>query len=528
MLSSVALFAIILIGLTSGFAYIIAQTSINEIMGQWDKRRCDLGPLFAAHVFKPKDDQRSSMEFSIDNFNFCARRIVQDVLKLGFAPLYGIIGQQLNGMTAMSGVMNNIRGALGKSWRTFSILLEEKYKVFISTFIQFKRVYSQLESAMNRIGAMSVSMVYMILSTMTGMLNMYDLVVKVVLIILAILVAIIIILFLFLFPVVPIVLSVIGALVAAGLGAAVGGMAGAFCIDPKAMILMADGSQKRLSEIVVGDILASKKSGGGSAPNRVEGVLEVESESIDLYSIDGILMSGEHRVFYCKNEDNYNEIPIFVKDHPNAVLVSIKKNRLICLNTTNHSIPCVGLTRIVYASDWQEIDDFEEEKKYLECIWTILNKSLLDKNKELQSAISSNPTADGLISPFCYVKLNTNQVVPLGTVIIGDILENSERVLGIYNGSIQTTYLNPEWISDAVWVFDEITQTWELFKDGIKHNSNNLLHRRGILLVTDTGKFTVYCNAKAYTVRDFTEVGFDKISLTYALVDEMLQKKVTS
>lgn len=498
--STVVPFFFITIGLTIGFSLIIAQSNFADIMAHWDQRRCDIGPLFTAGLFKPADDPRSSTEFSMDNFTFCTKKIVDDVLKAAFAPLLEVTKQQLKGMDTIGSVMNNIRATLAKSTNGFSSLLSDRYKVFVAVYVQFTRVFQQLQFALGRVNAAVVSMLYLGLSTVAGLLNVYDFVIKVVIIIMTILVIIVILLFFVLFPVIPVILTTITILTAAGLGAAVGGMGGAFCLDPKTYILMADGKSKRLSEIKVGDELLTTDS----KTNSVEGILVADGSNTPLFVINGVKLSGSHRVFY-------NGLPILAQDHPDAKPIDERLSRLICLNTTTHSVPCNGLYGTIEVSDWEEVSSEEASKAWIDFV-----------NKELNSNLFTDiyPDSVPLASETCKVQLESGKIIPLSDVIMNDVLHNGERVIGIYTGSIESPD-SQDWMSDGVWIYKANGQ-WELNKH---EESANKGEKHGIFLVTTSGSFNILCNNEWLTVRDFTEVGIDSITKSYELLSNLLTKE---
>lgn len=285
------LFLITLI-LTVGFSIILSSTSLSDLQNNWENNRCNIGPMFLAGFLKPKSDKRTSTQFAVDNFSYCSRKIAQESLLKAFAPFMAVAGQQMKGMGVLGQSLNNVRNIFQNSVSSFNSIIEERYKVFIATYLQFKRVFSELESAFNKINAMVVSSIYIGISMMTGMLNMYNFVLKVVKIIMAILIAIVILLFLFFAPLLSIIIATVSAL--AGAGVSVAGSE-AFCLDPETRIQMKNGSWRYLGSLELGDEIWSDSE---DEPNRIEGILVANGSETQIYSIDGVLLSGTHRVYY--------------------------------------------------------------------------------------------------------------------------------------------------------------------------------------------------------------------------------------
>lgn len=508
--SSAVMFSLLVIGLTVGFAGILAQSSLADVMGNWDERRCDIAPMFGAGFFKPKDDPRSTAQFSIDNFNFCCRKVVKEVLRTAFAPYYQILGEQVKGMDAVGGVMNSIRNSLKQGVDSFSHILAERYKVFISTYIQFARVFAQFKSAMSRVNAMMVSMVYIGLSTITGILNAYDFVVKVVIIILSILVALVILLFFIMIPVLPVILTTISVLIAAGLGGAVGGMSGAFCLSPYTLVKMADGSIKNMMGLQVGDILESVPSDiiKTEGENRVEGILIVDGSKTQLYSLDGISVSGDHRIFS-------NDSWILAKNHPNAFEIPEIQQRLVCLNTSHHAFATYRyMSKPVYVSDWQEVTTEEGENAWFDFVQSLLNPS--------SGQISYYPSAHPVASGSCKVKLQSGEFIRLDSLHTGMVLEGGNCVIGMYYGELKTDATDTEWLSDGVWVQkSEEPSTWELYAEGVKE-IDLASAMKAFFPITESETFTIYKGSESFIVRDFTEVGVKQLEQSYSIVDKFL------
>lgn len=157
------------------------------------------------------------------------------------------------------------------------------------------------------------------------------------LILVGILAALVIILWFALIPTLPLIFAVIVVIaVAVTLMVAEsgvdGGTTGAFCVDPNAEVILADGSTKPLREIRQGDLLPPKP--GEMTPNVVTGLLWVEATNEPLTRIEGIRMSATHRVWYDGQWLLAREVPEGTDGG--------KIGRLICLNTTHHWVPLRG------------------------------------------------------------------------------------------------------------------------------------------------------------------------------------------
>lgn len=504
MLTFFIFFGLILIFII-GLGVLLGTMDIKNIQAEWDKRRCEPTIMFSAFLYKPSSDPRSSSDFASDNFSFCIRSLIDSVFSQLLAPVLGIFSQQMSAANTTGGVLNSLRNQVGNSFRSFGGVFNNFFEAYKRGTMQLSRITQLLKQAMLKVSAAVVSIVFLGISLMTSLLNTYDFIVKVVIIIMAILVAMIVLLFFALIPFMPIIFTTIAILTAAGLGGAVGGMAGAFCIDPNALVSLEDGSHIPLKNIKIGDKL-------GSSCGTVEGVLETESIG-PLYSIEGIIMSGSHMIL---NNDKY----VFAEKYPGATLVkeNDRPTKLIILNTSSRSIPLLG-KKTVIAKDWEEIpeNDIEGIELWEKLVWKILNpEHPLPKENYYNTS--------GLISNNCEVYEKNIGILPISSIKCGmyirDMNGEYTKVIGNYRGIAtipQELAKASMWITNGIRRFTK-NRVWTKMPDveGISGI--------GYQLVTESGTFICNYNGHILTVRDFTEVGWKEIDKTYETIREHLSK----
>jgi len=504
---------------TGLFSFFLVYMDIDSVKQNWDKRRCELPVMITAALYKPKEVSQSSTEFATDNFNYCSRKIANEVIRLGMAPYYVIAGQQVSAQNSMGGPMNNIRGAIAKTRNEFSKYLNYQYKKYESIFVGITKSYLHFRFAIGRIQALVYSLIYMLIAIFKTIMNTMKLTIFALKIFLGILLALMIVLFFILNPFMVIIVVVIAIVAAVGLAAA-DGAEEAMCCDPDAHVYMADGSTKRLKEIRIGDVL---KSSDRVTVNIVKGVLTADGKKTTLRRINGIYMSQSHRVLY-KNKW------ILAKDHPEASIVNDRTlDTLICLNTSLHEVPLVGIKGTVYVGDWEEVSTLQGQKKWIDWVHLKLNGIYL--------AINKYPTAVPLVSRNTCVFLENYGTIPIEKIKIGDRILSKDGytdVKAIYDGSIRiskSAKVSPEWMSDGVWSsLPKDKGNWFLCR-GIPDTMNKLDEYDelnevpGIFLITGDGMFIVKQNNVNVLVRDFTEVGLDQIDQSYEMIDFFMNKK---
>jgi hypothetical protein len=503
-MASVGFVIVLSIAFTIAFAYCVALVDIEAMKADWERRRCEVTTMMVAGLAKPSSDPRSVTEFASDNFKYCMGKMAQDTLKVALAPMYTVAEQQANSVKNMNGVLNNVRGTLSsrKSW--WDRIFSEKYGTGKRIGLHMYYTFQRLGYVFGRINAIFTSLVYAGISGTALVNNManftFDLFDKAAdtLIPMAIL------------PILPVFLRTISAL-GIPIRAALDNDAvkPAFCIDPDAKIVLANGTTKKLKEIQCGDQL-----GGARGPkNIVRGILEADARDTTLVRIRGVLMSLDHRVLHGTRW-------ILAGLHPEAVSTDLRIERLICLNTTTHEVPIVDANgNLIWASDWEEIDTIDGQHEWIEYVNRILNPGVQE--------IEKMPTAVPLVSPTVCVVKKGDGPVAIESIHIGDeVLAGSTytRVLGTYKGTIDAEEepVDPEWISDGVWA--KLSSGQWAVGNGVTHMRNGT-SLDGHFLITESETFTIQRQDKQLLVRDFTELGASRMEEAYEWLDGAINRK---
>lgn len=475
----------IVFGLVAGLGIIFAMSDRQSVMANWDSQRCGLPVIVAANMYKPANDQRSDFEFAQENFEFCVQQMIKDVFAVALAPFLTLVQSQMSAASVVQEVQNTMRSMLGNFQRVFSDLIDGVFQRFMAVGFQIRMVYTEFLAAMQKAFAIAASSVFMGISMVVGIENSYKFITKVVLIILGILVGLVIILFLVLIPVLPVIFTTITVLAAAGLGSV---DAGAFCFAPRTPIQLQNGTYTEIGSLHVGDILHDG--------TKVEGILCVSGKGAPLYQLSGIQVSGDHLVWY----DTLKEW-ILVSEHPLSRPIVKREEVLICLNTDRHTIP-VGSHLF---RDWEEMP---EESPETQAAWGRLIAEML------KTPHSTYADAYCILDPIWKVYKEDTGFIPLSSVEIGHKIRDMDgtftTVLGIYRGQEDVVFekSGQYWYSDSVWWNTSTGWSQKPLK-GYKITSY------GYQLITESGRFQISDGVKIYGVRDFTEVGWNRLSETY-------------
>ena len=519
-------FLVVTIGLFALIGYVIANTERAVIMQNWAQTRCSVPILFAASFFKPASDVRSGGQFAMDNFEFCMKTVVQDVMEIVMAPLFAVFGKHVSMAEVMTDLMNGVRKIMATIYEAFLSFIEPFLLKYNATVGQINIVTQHLRLSFQRVNAMMMGMLYTGLSIVRGFENMIDFIIKIVMIIVGIMVALIIILFFILFPFIPLILTVLSTIVAVAIGsvaATASSSAGAFCFPATMPVALADGSVCPIGDLKPGQRLA----GGGY----VTSTMIFDGRTTPLYVLDGIQVSGSHRVRH-----GALGWPL-VKDDPRATPLSQRLDQLHCLTTSNRKIPMFSVqhNKIVWFRDWEEMDEDDEEG---EMLWNQLVLGIL--NGTPISPYSVDTIDEHLLGPDVQV------ITPGGKRRLADIQYGEEivsddfticKVNGIVEGILGIADADAEadaeagagataeavgnWWSGCL-VRRSPTSIWERLRN--THVVSHDMQKKGRHLMTTTGSFLIVApdTQKLIAVRDYTEVG-SRLPLTYPFIESRIQ-----
>ena len=330
-MEAIYLFTLLCITFTVGFGIILGESSRGEVIQHWGERRCDFDVLVSSFMYKPDEDIRSSGEFATDNFQFCVGSKASDYLQTLFGAMFEVLRKQMAASSVMTDVFKVLRVQLNTIYAPFSKMINKFWNKFKQIGNLSSRIFQHLYMAMKKAGALAISSIYLAITLQTSLLNTIDLVINIIMIVLYILIAFAIIFFL---PILPVLIMVI--LTVGGIETAMPGRTGAmgevFCFAPDTPIVMSNRNVTPIKNINLGDILLNGQM--------VEAVIELPRSSESLYLINGIYVSGDHRLWFEESKKW-----ILVKEHPNAIKSDMYTDSLWTLITTNRQIPA-GLGRI--------------------------------------------------------------------------------------------------------------------------------------------------------------------------------------
>ena len=482
MLESVPLLAVT-VGFISIFIYSYSKLQVEDIRAKWQIRRCEPLVMLMAQMV-PTDPSINPSDFASDNFSFCIQKLIDQSLSITISPMMGLFKKQVEATGPIKDSMNYLNSAAASLMQPFSDLFGFLWKKLGFVIYQAARIFMKINSSFKRVFGIALSSIFAGMSMYKGIQNAVNFVLNVCVIILTILVILVVFLFFIMIPVLPLILTMIGILSATIYAGNVSGMGDSFCVSPGTMVATLDG-WRAVETLVPGVILDD---------GIVEGILVADAKGALCVNIDGVVLSGNHLVLH-------NGAWISAASHPLAQATQTPAV-LYCLNTSKHTWRVRG-NKDLLLRDWEELPE-----EY-SALWETYVYDLLNKGVRKMVPVCEGRGLLGA-DTFVYTKRGP---IRISEVVLGDYVRDGgefTRVIGVYK---DTAELQPSsGPNPAVWC---------LLPSGWAHpySTQPATSKAGYHIVTASGTFNIgIFDKNPLLIRDFTEVGWDRIDETYAFV----------
>jgi hypothetical protein len=428
---SVIIFVIITVVLFVFVFFCIAKSNSEVILQDWPKYRCNLNIMpIAGFITKPQN--KSAFEYTQENFNYCVQNILTNVTAPVVQPFAFITNVFLMITATIANALQGIRNMFHNIRTFIQTIVTRVIMRLVNVMVPMQNVIISGKNILNQIQGVATVILYSALGSFISFKSLLGAIAKFitsVLIAMAIIIAILL--------AIPFTAAAAGPMIAIFLLISIPtglllnfmseylGITGfriprIQCFDENTLMLMNDGTKKRICEIQTGDILFDD--------NEVTATIKVSATGSTMYYLDDVCVSDSHIV-------KYNDEWIPVERHPKSVICEpYTKPYLYCLNTSNKTIV---INNTIF-TDWDEIygTDIEEV--------TTKNPYVKTERTDL---IHTN--LDGGFSNDTPVKLFDGTCKRIQDILIGDRLLNGEEVYG-------TVTINGENVNEQFqFIFDD-------------------------------------------------------------------------
>uniref|UniRef100_A0A6C0CPA0 Vint domain-containing protein n=1 Tax=viral metagenome TaxID=1070528 RepID=A0A6C0CPA0_9ZZZZ len=406
------------------FIYFYFKARMQPIRDDWVNMRCHPAVIpFAGFINSPKGT--NIFKFTAMNFTFCVSNILGSIVEYFFTPIYKSLSIVLNSFEGIKDTIEGMRVMMRWLIDQVIMILDYILSMVMKLLAPIYMILMKFQDSMNK----SVGLLTIIINVIiAGLYSLTSIVSIVMAICIAVLVtlSILAILFFVIWAIFPLnipaltmgfsyVAIMVGLMIPVAIATVFVGQV--LSVATKAMPpVPAPGKPKCFDEdtiletqrglipiknIVIGDILKNNSI--------VEGIFKLSSSDQNMYNLDGVIVSGTHKVMY-KNK------MINVSQHPHAVYIeNYRKPIIYCLNTSNKRI---------YLNDYEFFDWDEIEKSDLQK----LNEFALIKEAKYELI---HKYLDGGFHGDTEIELLDGQSVKIKDVNVNDVLRFGEIVKGI-------------------------------------------------------------------------------------------------
>jgi hypothetical protein len=410
---SVILFIIISILLFISISYCFAKINAQPIIDDWNNQRCKPNIIpFAGFITHPEGV--SASDYTYQNFTYCTQSILTNITGYMVEPLTFITNMISTVVNDMKNAINSIRAMFDKIRTFFQTMTQELMGRIMNMMIPLQKIIISFRDLIGKVQGTMTAGLFTLLGSYYTLKSLMGAIAQFIITILIAMAAMIVVFWLIpftwgmatsltaIFVAIAIPMALILAFMMEVLQVKPAlSIPSVKCFDKDTLIPMNDGSYKKISEIVVNDVLLEN--------NDVTGVIKVETNGSQMYTLNNVVVSDSHIV-------QYNNKWIPVSKHPDAVKFAwYQEPYLYCLNTTNKTIV---INNTIF-TDWDEIYDndlIEIKNSYL---------MPLTKNNEIHQYL------DGGFFENTEIAMENGSVKNIKDIIIGDILEDNIKVYGL-------------------------------------------------------------------------------------------------
>ena len=415
-------------------AYSYIMINITPIRNNWVAERCKPYVIpFAGIINAPEG--MSATDFTQENFTYCMQNVTSSLAENAVSPLTFITSSLTMVANIIQNSINAIREMVNKVRNSLQSVTEEIMARLMNFIVPLQQVMIKIKDMLMKTQGVFTGVLYTLFGSYFTLKSLLGAIAQLVIKILIGLAVAIAILWL-----VPFTWG------AAAVGTGVFAVIAAFmtyilvfmkdvlhvqsgltipklkCFDKNTLIKLKDGSEKKIIDICLGDILVND--------GIVTAKFKVKTIGSQMHVLNNVIVSDTHKVLY-------NNKFIRVSQHPFARKMAFYDEKyLYCLNTSKKEI----IINDVVFSDWDEVNTIEikclknEAKNY-----TFLDETKSENNENKNYTKLVDEKDDLLIHKYLdsgfisstKIKLKNGEIKEINKVEINDVLENGEKVYGI-------------------------------------------------------------------------------------------------
>ena len=418
--SSVIIFLIITMFVFFVYTYCQVMQVRKEVADDWTNQRCNPKYLpFAGYITHPEGI--TAFDYTNENFQYCVQNILTNVTGYALQPIQYMINSLQQMFQVIGNSIQKIREFLDLLRQNVKTVAEDVLHRILNVMVPLQTVLIALMDTFQKIQGVMTAGLYTMLGSYYTLQSLMGAILELIIKLLVVLVVIIVGLWVmpFTWPAaaassavflsIAVPLSIIVIFMTEVLHIKTSKIPKLRCFDKNTLLIMKDGSYKKIIDIQPGDMLENNVM--------VTATMKVDASNLRMFMINNITVSESHVVKY---GDNW----IHVKDHPDAVELDIetyKEPYLYCLNTSSKEI----IINDVVFTDWDEIYDESLNKVIHNIPQNLFCRNKKDQKENIHKYLDKGFDSDTNV----YLLDNTRK--PIKDINVGDVLSTKGVVYGI-------------------------------------------------------------------------------------------------
>ena len=406
------------------FSYCKIMQNKEAIADDWVNQRCKPQNMpFAGLITHPEGT--TAFQYTSDNFQYCVQNILTNITGYALEPFQFMINALTKIFEAISNSIQQIREVTNKLRNNIKVFTQDILSRILNVMIPIQKMFIALMDTFQKIQGVMTGGLYTMLGsyyTLQALMGaILELIIKVLITLVIIIVGLWILPFTWpaaasmtaVFLAISVPLSIIIYFMTEVLHIKTSAIPKLRCFDRKTKIMLLDRTFKHIEELKPNDILVD-----GSI---VTAKIKVMAKNLDMYNLNGIIISESHIV-------KYNNKWIYVREHPDADRVyNYTEPYLYCINTSNKTI---DINDILF-TDWDETygDSLEFLMNYFSIKKTEHISKIVDCGFHKETKIKTKNGEKTIDKIFIGEVLSTGGIV-YGIVELTDNLGN-EKLLNL-------------------------------------------------------------------------------------------------
>lgn len=400
-------------------SYLTVINNVGHLKENWKENKCNPRVIpFAGFIYNPSD--KTNIEYTGDNATECVQTILEQIIGKFMNPIMHLTHSLSSNIAGFTKPLNDIRKILTNIRADISDITEEFMGKFINIMTPLQHLIISVRDTFGKINGTFTASIYTLFGAYYTLKAFIGGMLEVFIGILISLATSIVIMWMF-----PwtwgVAIAMTGIFISLGIPIAV--MTGfvedtfhirprlripslpirprpRFCFDRYTPFKLKSGMCRQIQHLLPGDELLDNGT--------VTAVIKLNATEIDMFNLDGIIVSAFH---FVKFGDKW----ILTHQHPNAVKVTVPSTHsyIYCINTTTKRIKINGYEFL----DWDELNE---------------NSSIvLPNNDQINNTQIHKYLNGGMLSDTLFPMKTCNSKKKIKDIQIGDILLHDIVVTGI-------------------------------------------------------------------------------------------------